>query len=803
MPEESFVYTACPGWGDHDYCALKTIVKEGRIVRTEKVIYSGPEACEGHICQKGLLAGRQPYNKERLLYPLKRAGERGEGMWERISWDQALDEIADKMRQIIEESGPEAIVQWSLPAGVPPSFGLGQVLYQRFSGLLGTTDPIVSQGLDNGPVFSSFYTFNAPFVNLLHDPANYVGADVVLIWGCNPIENQMRCARNLVQARDAGAKIIDIGLVFDGSAGWADEFVGPTAGTDAWLAAAMCCYIIEEGLADEDFITRHSVAAYLVRDDTGRLYQDADGNYALWDEAASAPVPVAPKAAELPLAKPALLGNHTIDGVAVTTAYQLLKEHLAAYTLEAAGEKTGLDPARIARLAREYAEADNAYIITGYGMRYMNAHETCRLLHLLGTLTGNYGRPGAGVAQGLQAQSYPIMFNDGAIVLPHGVEGCKINAVRMHEFFLQAASDSSPYRAFIKTAGNPVHQQPDRNRWLKVFSKMDLIVDFDIWMTDTGELADYVLPDCMPFEREEIIASACYNHVVLQEPAIEPQGEARNAVYLFSELAKRLDLGEYFDKSTSEWLAVRLETDDPSIAGLEPKLTYERLKAEKMVRSLAPDLPKFDPFIGLRFDTATGRIEFYAERLCELGLALPRPLPCFASPVAGETLSGTADELPYQLFTGRQRFFMQSMYTDDPINVSLSGGSPSTRMNPRDVAAVGLSDGDKVEVFNDLGHVVTNLEVDESVPAGTVHVWFGWRRRQFEEGTYSEMVTPIGHPDVIDKVADKWWQDWLELGGDARTPVGFIGIAIGAFDTYWDSACNVRKYVPAASGREA
>ena len=94
---ESFVYTACPGWGDHDYCALKTIVKDGKIVRMEAVDYTGPEAIDGHICQKGCLAGRQPYDPKRLKKPLKRIGERGEGKWEEISWDQALDEIGAKL----------------------------------------------------------------------------------------------------------------------------------------------------------------------------------------------------------------------------------------------------------------------------------------------------------------------------------------------------------------------------------------------------------------------------------------------------------------------------------------------------------------------------------------------------------------------------------------------------------------------------------------------------------------------------------------------------------------------------------
>lgn len=106
MSEESFVYTACPGWGDHEYCALKTVVKDGKIIRTEPADYTGAETGEAHICQKGVMACRQPYNKDRLTTPLKRVGERGEGKWEEISWDQALDEIAEKLAEQRDKYGP-------------------------------------------------------------------------------------------------------------------------------------------------------------------------------------------------------------------------------------------------------------------------------------------------------------------------------------------------------------------------------------------------------------------------------------------------------------------------------------------------------------------------------------------------------------------------------------------------------------------------------------------------------------------------------------------------------------------------
>ena len=100
----------------------------------EKADYEGPEAEDAHICQKGCLTGRQPYDPTRLKKPLKRVGERGEGKWEEISWEQALDEIADKMLQVRDAHGPESITLWNLRAGVPPAYSLEALMPERALG---------------------------------------------------------------------------------------------------------------------------------------------------------------------------------------------------------------------------------------------------------------------------------------------------------------------------------------------------------------------------------------------------------------------------------------------------------------------------------------------------------------------------------------------------------------------------------------------------------------------------------------------------------------------------------------------
>ena len=792
MSEESFVYTACPGWGDHDYCAIKTIVADGRIVRTEKVEYSDPEKPDGHICQKGCLAGRQPYDPKRLTHPLKRVGPRGSGQWEHISWDQALDEIAAKLNELRDAYGPESVCMWNLAAGCPPAYGFNQMMPSRYANCFGMTNMMGSIGLDNGPWYAEFYSCGTTANHVLVDPRilSQADTDLIYVWGCNPIENQIRCAQNLVRARERGARIVDIGLIFDGTAGFADEFVGVQPGSDGHLAMAMIDYTLKNGLQDDGYLLMRTAAPYLVREDTGMMYRDEAGNFAVWDNAADAPGFVARARGELPSTEIALFGEYEVGGVKCKTALSKVAEEAAKWSAEAVADTVGLSVAQIEKLADDFARAPHAFVLSGYGLRYENSNETYRILHLLGILTGRQGTPGSGVIEALQLQSWPVVFNDLAMLLP--VEGditsVKSKPVRMAEWFELAQSPESPYKALIVGQGNPVHQQPTRQRWLDIFDKMELVVDFDVWMTDTGEVADYVLPDCMSFEREDLIAGACYNHVILQEPAIDPPEECRDPVFFYTELAKRTGLGEFFDKTGPEWIQKRLETDFPLIAGVQPPITYERLKAEKMIRTMAPPEPKYDGYLNPLevMENATGRIEIYAERLLGHGLAVTHPLPVGCI--------GTQAKYPFQLFTGRQRFFMQSSFTDDPINVKLSGGTPATRLNPADAAKMGLIDGDKVEVYNDKGHVVTRLEVDECVPAGTVHVWFGWRRRQFEEGTYAEMVHECPNMQSTGPVQNTWWNDWVTHGHHPNPFVEFMAALVGSTDCYWDSYCNIRKF---------
>ena len=790
--EESFVYTSCPGWGDHEYCAIKTFVKDGKIVRSEQVDYCGSSADEGFICQKGIMGCRQPYNPDRLKWPLKRVGERGSGKWERISWDQALDEIAAKMLEIRDTYGPESVAIWSLSASIPPSMGLGNVLPVRLQSTWGATDPICSMGLDNGPLYACQYTFGMPALCFYCDPRVFRSSDYIIVWGANPVENQMRIARSLVDAQNAGAKIVDIGLIFDGTAGMADWFLPVRAGSDPALALCMANVIVQNGWYDAAYLVEHTNLPMLMSKASGTLLRTEAGGYFVWDEDKGAAVATEPGCKEID-ATPALSGDFTVNGEECETAFDALKRHLAQYTVEYAAELTKLPAESIERLTDEYAHAHRAYIVGALGLRYQNQGESYRAMYLLGLLTGNIGVEGGGVTSEFLPSSSPITFNDEPLIHPDGVNKAKFVANR--EFFKQVKTeDPYPIKAIIFASGNPLHNYSNRGRWVDdTLPKMELVVDIDVWMTDTGEYADYVLPDCMPYERKDIVYAANYGHIVLQEPAIEPPHEQKPPAWLYRELGKRLGLEEYFDMTEEDYLRLRIDSSQAMspFDALEPKLTMERLEEEKMIKVVPEDLPPLDMFMlcNMVFPTQSARAEVFNERLDEIGYGFSKYFPPFEAPMIEPN-----EKHPYQFFTGRQRFFMQSMFTDDPVMRELSGGEPAIRMNPADAHREGFVDGDKIEAYNDRGHMVAKVRLDESVQPGMVHAWFGWRRKHYEVGTYAELLTENGGFAETGELGEFWWKDVVQNDGVGSFFAGALSLVSGSFDTLWDCACAVRKY---------
>lgn len=425
-------------WGTHlndcypGGCSFRIYTKDGIVWREEQsaihtVIEKGVPDMNPRGCQKGSCFSRVMYGAERLKYPLKRAGERGEGKWERITWDQALEEIADSMLDAIAESGPETIIhefgsgEGGMVNGANPSWRL-----MRLVG--GTTlDSNALTSDYNVGLYQTFGKFN--FVSSIDD---WFHADLILLWHMNPLYTRIPSAHFIWEARYHGTEVVSIAPDYNASSFHSDLWVPIEAGTDAALALAMCKIIIDEGKVNEAFVKEQTDLSLLVRSDDGHFLRQAgleeggrDDQF-YWLDRNTGGIAKAPRGTlKTGAASPALTGSLKVtlkngSEVEVRPAFELLKEELADYTPEKASEITGIRPGTIRNLAKKVIEAKRVHILQGFGIcKFYHGDLMERSQALLLALTGNFGRKGTGMRGWNSAQ----LVASGLLKTRPGLEG--------------------------------------------------------------------------------------------------------------------------------------------------------------------------------------------------------------------------------------------------------------------------------------------------------------------------------------------------------------------------------------------
>ncbi|MBW2243029.1 MAG: molybdopterin-dependent oxidoreductase [Deltaproteobacteria bacterium] len=414
-------------WGCHcvdcypSNCPYRVYVKDGRVVREEQAgtfetIEAGVPDMNPAGCQKGAAWSEMLYGKERVLHPLRRTGERGEGQFEEISWDAALSEIADAMLDAIEESGAGSIVSLGTPGeGGTQTTNFARPVFSR----LGVTSTDVQAEINdfNPGLYATFGRFDPVASN-----DDWFHSELLLIWANNPVYSAIPYYHYISESRYNGGEVVTIAPDFSPSAVHADYFLPVKIGSDAALALSMCRVIIDEGLMDTDFVREQTDLGLLVRRDTGRFLRasdlQADGSdefFYLYDEARSEISP-APRTLDLKDLVPALEGRFdvTLEGgevVQVEPVFERLRRTLDDYSPEDAAKICGTHPDSIKQLARKVA-ARRTRILLGWttGKSYHGDLIERAMCLLLG-LTGNWGKKGTGT------RSWGVGMFDGPFTL--------------------------------------------------------------------------------------------------------------------------------------------------------------------------------------------------------------------------------------------------------------------------------------------------------------------------------------------------------------------------------------------------
>ncbi len=389
-------------------CNWNVFVKDGFVLREEQVgAYPQTNADVPDFnprgCQKGACFSARLYDGARLTHPLKRVGKRGQRKWKRVSWDEALDDIADTMIDAIDEVGPGSIY-WDFGTGFTNG-GHGVALV-RTNNVLDTVMLDMNAEIGDHHPGASVTTGKICFASSADD---WFNSDLIMAWGGNPVYTQIPNAHFFLEARYRGAKLVTIAPDYNASSVHSDLWVPVEMGTDAALGLAISHVLVEEGLHDEEFLREQTDMPLLVRNDTGRFLRGSDmrgggdeDTFYFYDRLAKQVKRAPSRSLALEGASPALEGEfkvHIKDGeVSVTTVFSLLREQLRGYSPEAASKITATNPQLIRRLAREIGAAKAVTILTQSNFsKYYHGMEMERAQLLVLTLCGQIGKPGAGM----------------------------------------------------------------------------------------------------------------------------------------------------------------------------------------------------------------------------------------------------------------------------------------------------------------------------------------------------------------------------------------------------------------------
>jgi len=514
-------------------------------------------------CARGRAHRRMLEVRERVRTPLRRTGPRGSGRFEPISWDEALDEVAQRLAATRENFGPTAVLH-ATGAGSVSGVGIsGASASNRFFSFWDGVSLAAGNESNYNASMAAHWMLGGTVP--ANDRATVLDSRLILLWGMNPAENRMgpNTEYFVAEARDRGAHVVLIDPRLTDSGVLADEWIPLRPGTDAALIAALVFCLERENAVDQEWMATHTVGYPEYRD--------------------------------------YVLGAN--DGRPKDPAW--------------AAEMTAIPADRIEALAQRYAQTQPTAILAGWGpQRARFGEQVARALITLACVGGNVGVPGGGLAS--------LGIRGGGVrpgYMPRGPHRPKrhFSPGIWADALMDDALDPPIKMAYI-VASNIINRTPDARRNVKALHHLDFVVVNEPFMTPTARHADLVLPVSIELERPDLVRSWGHDsHLFEAGQAVEPVGLARSDYAIFSGLAERMGFGEAYSQGRSEqawvdWLRETSELDQQALAndGIwrvdpEPRVA---------LRAFAKDP------VANRLPTPSGRIEIATSAATRYGLPM-------------------------------------------------------------------------------------------------------------------------------------------------------------------------------------
>jgi molybdopterin guanine dinucleotide-containing S/N-oxide reductase-like protein len=717
------VHTVCSHDCPDSCAVLVTVNAEGRAIKVQGD--PSQPVTNGFLCGKVAKYLDRVYSPDRLLYPLRRKPGIPKGplvrgqennAFDRISWDQALDEIAARLQRIADQHGPESILPYSY-AGTIGLLGFGS-MDRRFFHRLGASQLDRTICSEAGGV-----AWTLVYGKKLGMPTeDFRLAKLILAWGGNIHGNNIHLWPMVEHARRNGARLIVIDPYKTRTAALADWHIPIRPGTDAALALGLMHVILREGLEDRDYIA------------------------------------------------------------AMTHGCDQLAERVRDYTPERVAHWTGMTAAEVEQLAREYATTRPAALRVNYGVqRSENGGTAMRAIAMLPALTGAWKyrggggqlstsgafawnkkaleRPDLATASTLQRLARVVnMSRLGHALTELGQPRDQGSGIRDQVLGVPSHSDAShpddgpPVHALFVYNSNPGAVAPNHNAVVRGLQRPDLFtVVHEQFFTDTTDYADYLLPATTFVEHTDIQGAYGHYFVQLSKQAIEPLGEARSNVWLFSQLAQRMGFPEPCFRDTPEDMirqALAIGPDGHSANPGMEHITFDDLEAQghiPLAFHREPEAHPFQPYLAGPLPTPSGKVEFYSEVLAAQGLD---PLPAFVPPVESRWTK-SAERHPLEFLSRKADNYMNSTFANlDGHRRMEARNRQLLEMHSDDAQSRGIADGDRVRIFNQRGSLHLTAHVNGSVPPGVVAARMDWAKLHPDQANVnaltSERLTDLG-----------------------------------------------------------
>ena len=671
-------------------------------------------------CLRGRSYRSRLYSPERLLYPMKRVGARGEGKFKRISWDQALTEIAQRMTYLKTTYGPTALLDQSYAGasyGVLHKSDQIEGLLARFLGMFGCRTNSWSVPSYQGTTFSSRITYGT--IEDGNEDDTFAHSKLIVMWGWNPAYtfhggNTFYYMR---MAKQRGCKFVLIDPQYTDSAAAYDAWWIPIRpNTDAAMMAGMAYHIWDQGWHDQDFIDR-----FVQGMDPGTMPDWAKGQESFRDY---------------------IFG--VSDGVPKTPEW--------------AAEICGVSAEDIRKLSEMYATTKPAALKASWAPgRNAYGEQYNRMAAALQAMTGNIGVLGGcaeGVGKAWHAEGVAYPYDQNANLWWASIKSDRWAHVVLNypnvtrqEAGLWPRQDQLDgvipnIRGIFWQGSDWFNQLTNINKEIAAIRRLDsygegesLLVCMDSTITPTGIWADYLLPIATHFERHDVALPWYKGHYYIHRPVvIQPLGESKTDLQVFTELAWRLGFGPgYNPKATRDYFNDPTAVDEAYLQDWWHKVqdhqgaeidweTFKQRGVYKFILSEPHVAFRAQVEQGVPFQTASGKIEIFSGQLAQItdwtrtqyGYPIPA-IPKWIEPWESLNSPKTATH-PFHLISPHPRWRTHSIFNNIPwLRETFS---QEVTMNASDAKRLGISMGDTVEVFNDRGSCIVPVYVTERCMPG-------------------------------------------------------------------------------------